>query len=426
MVSDVEQVLERISTDRFRWVDIQYTDMLGFLKVVTVPAKSLDTSSFKEGVFAVDRKSLLYENGDHVALIPDPASFAVIPWEPSTVRFIASASTPKDPRNILEKLASKDLKHVFSLGSEIDFYIMDAMVTDSSKFSYGAYFDARELAMSQYDGELQQDARRFETMNADLGRSIRLQVADYADLCGVEVLGMHHERGRLQHEIALGPAPLLKAADDFVTIKHIAKNSAMLVGAMATFAPKISDTEPMSELHVNVSAWKSSENIFLDMGGGKALSQTGYYFLAGLADHMRALSAFLLPSTLSYKDLSHVDRLKAMGNIVRIPAPLKGEMDKRVEYRLADPTVNPYLAYAALIAAGQDGIAKKMSFDDKRESVPPRSLAESLSSLLSDHDFLKGVLNEDALHLYIELKERDIKEAHSRATGFEITRYQNI
>jgi len=426
MASTVEDVLERINADKYRWVDIQYTDVLGNLKTVTIPAKSLDTASFREGAIAVDRKSLLYEEGDHVALIPDPSSFAVIPWEPSTVRFIASASAPLDPRSILEKMVSKDQKQTFFIGSEIDFYIMDAMVTDASKFSYGAYFDARELAVSQYDGRLERPARRFETMNADLGRAVRLQIGDYADLCGVDVVALHHESGRLQHEIALGRAPLLKAADDFMTVKHLTKNSAMLVGAMATFAPKISDSEPMSEVHINVSAWKEGENKFLDAEEGKPLSQMGYYFLAGIVDHMRALSAFLLPSTLSYKDLTRAERLKAMGAVVRIPAPLKGEADKRVEYRLADPTINPYIAYAAFVAAGLDGISKKLSFDSKKEVVPPRSLAESLSSLLSDHDFLKGIMSDDALHTYIELKENDINEVHSRLSGFEMTKYQNI
>ncbi|MEM3364678.1 MAG: glutamine synthetase family protein [Candidatus Micrarchaeia archaeon] len=422
----VESVLERINADRYRWVDIQYTDFLGFLKTVTIPARHLNTDSFKEGIFSVDRKSVSYTEGDSVTLIPDPDTFAVIPWEPSTVRLIASTTSPADPRNALSKLISKDQKLSYSIGSEIDFYIVDAMVTDSSKFSYGAYFDARELAMSQYDGEFQQAARRFETMNADVGRAIRLQVGDYADLCGIDVSALYHEKGRLQHEIALGPVPALKAADNVMSIKHIAKNAAMLVGAMATFAPKISDSEPMNELHINVSAWKDGENVFLDMDSGKPLSQTGHYFLAGIADHMRALSAFLLPSTLSYKDLTNVEKLKGMGKVYRVPFPLHGESDKRVEYRLADPTANPYLAYAAVIAAGQDGINKKLSFDDKRELMPPRSLAESLSSLLSDHDFLKGVFSDEMLHLYVELKEKDIKESYSRTSGFEITRYQNI
>ncbi|MCX8200161.1 MAG: glutamine synthetase beta-grasp domain-containing protein [Candidatus Micrarchaeota archaeon] len=423
---NIEGVLERINADRYRWVDIQYTDFLGFFKTVTIPAKSLDTDSFKEGVFSVDRKSVSYTDGDSVTLIPDAGTFAVIPWEPSTVRFIASTTSPVDPRNTLGKLLSRDQKLAYSIGTEVDFYIVDAMVTDSSKFSYGAYFDARELAMSQYDGEFQQGARRFETMNADVGRAIRLQIGDYADLCGVDVAAMHHEKGRLQHEVALGAVPALKAADNLMTVKHLAKNAAMLVGAMATFVPKISDSEPMSELHINISAWKGGENAFFDMESGKPLSQAGYYFLAGIADHMRALSAFLLPSTLSYKDLTNVEKAKGLGKVYRIPFPLRGERDKRIEYRLADPTANPYLAYAALLAAGQDGISKKLSFDDRREVMPPRSLAESLSSLLSDHDFLKGVLSDDALHLYVELKEKDIKESYSHTSGFEITRYQNI
>ncbi len=427
MAADANTVIDKINADRYRWVDIHYTDILGYMKCVTIPARNLEPSSFKEGIITVDRNSMFYEGGDYVKLIPDADTFAVIPWEPSTVRLIASADSPLDPRTLLSKTKELEakLKLSFEVGAEIDFLVMDSLVTDNSHFSYGAYFDGRELTMSQYDGEIELGSRRFQTMNADVGRAIRLQVGDYADLTGVEVVSMHHEKGRLQHEIALGSAGLLKAADDFVTVKHLTKNAAMLVGAIATFVPKLSNYEPMNEVHLNMSAWKGDENAFLDLGG-EPLSKTGYYFLAGVMDHARALSAFLLPSTLSYKDIVHVEKVMALGNVVRIPPALKGEYDKRVEYRLADPTINPYMAYAAIVAAGADGIAKKLSFDDKKEIAPPRSLAESLSALLSDHDFLKGVFSDELLHMYIDLKEREIKEVSSKVGPFEVMRYQNI
>jgi glutamine synthetase len=262
-------------------------------------------------------------------------------------------------------------------------------------------------------------------MNGDLGRAIRLQIGDYADMTGIDVNALHHETGRMQHEIALSPAPILKAADDFVTIKHLTKNAAMLVGAVASFAPKYSNNEPMNSVHVNVSGWKNDENGFLDMSG-EPLSKQGYYFLAGIADHSRALSAFLLPSTLSYKELVQVETMKVMNGIVRIPRAIKGEADKRIEYRLSDPSINPYLAYAAIVAAGVDGITKKLTFEEGKEIAPPRSLAESLSALLSDSDFFSGVFGDEIVHTYVELKEREIKEVSSKMTGFEMAKYLNI
>ncbi|MEM0438061.1 MAG: glutamine synthetase family protein [Candidatus Micrarchaeia archaeon] len=426
-MSDATKVIERINADRYRWIDIQYTDMLGHFKSITLPARMLEAQSFKEGVITVDRNSVLYEYGEDVVLTPDPSTFAIIPWEPSTVRLIASTNAPNDPRTILGKAQALEqkLKLGFRIGSELDYYLLDSMITDASKFSYGAYFDSRELPVSQYDGEFEKGMRRFQTMNGDIGRAVRLQIGDYADLTGVEVYSMHHEKGRMQHEVALAPAPLLKAADDFVTIKYLAKNSAMLVGAIASFAPKLMNEEPMSKAHVSISAWKADDNVFLDMGGER-LSKEGTYFMAGLADHARALSAFMLPSTASYKEQVHIDRMRALDGVVKVPKAIRGEVDKRIEYRLADPSLNPYIAYAALLAAGADGISKKLAFDDSKDVAPPRSLAEALSALISDSDFLAPIFGEEFIHAYVELKEREIKEQSSRMTSFEVSRYQNV
>jgi glutamine synthetase len=162
-MADANKVLERINSERYRWVDIQYTDILGFFKNVTIPTRSLDVASFKEGAVTVDRNSVLYDTGDSLTLTPDPETFAVIPWEPSTVRLIANTNSPLDPRQLLIKtkeLESK-AKLTFHLGSEVDFYVMDSLITDNSHFSYGAYFDSRELTMSQYGGE-------FEKVIADI------------------------------------------------------------------------------------------------------------------------------------------------------------------------------------------------------------------------------------------------------------------
>ncbi len=424
---DASKVLDQINADRYRWVDLQYTDVLGFFKTVTIPSRNLDVDSFKVGGAVIDNYSMFYDSGEHLPLIPDPNTYAVVPWEPSTVRLIARTNSPYDPRNLLSNAQDLGKKHKisFELGTEMDFYIMDSLVTDVSHFSYGAYMDSREIAMSQYDGEFEHGSRRNQTLNADIARGIRLQIGDYADLTGVDVRSLTHEKGRMQQEVALSPNSPLKAADDFASVKHLTKNAAMLVGAIATFAPKVSNNEPMSEAHINFSGWKGDDNIFMDLSG-KQLSDTGYYFLAGLMDHIRSLSAFLLPTTLSYKDAVHIEHIRAFNNLVRIPLAIQGESDKRIEYRFADSSINPYLAYSALIAAGVDGINKKLSFDEGKEVSTPRSLAESLSSLLSDHDFLKNIFSDEFLHMYIDLKEREIKEVSSRISGFELAKYQNI
>jgi glutamine synthetase len=159
---------------------------------------------------------------------------------------------------------------------------------------------------------------------------------------------------------------------------------------------------------------------------GKKLSDMGEHFTAGLMEHINSLSAFLLPSTLSYKRMSHLDNIKIFNRILRMPTPIFGEEDKRIEYRMADPSMNPYLGYSAIMCAGLDGIKKKMTIDEKKIVRPPTNLTESLSSLMEDSEYLNKVFNSDFIHNYIELKENEVKEKSSKVNVNEITRYLNI
>jgi glutamine synthetase len=423
-----DEALEKILEDRFRWIDICYTDVMGNFKIVTIPSKKLSNTNFKEGVASIDHESMFYTEGEHITLIPDSNSYAPIPWEPSTARFIASSNNQNDPRNILTKasqLFEKETKSSLKIGSEVDFYLVDTLLISNEDKNMGITYDSRELNMNLYKGEMSNAMRRYQSVNGDLGRSIRMQVGEYAEIMDVNINSHNHEKGRIQHEIAMEKEHILKAADDMLSIKYITKNSSMIVGAITSFSPMISDSEPSNKVHINMSAWQKNENKFASLEGEK-LSETGYYFAAGIMEHINSLSAFLLPSTLSYKKMSHVDNIKVFNRIMRLPTPLFGEEDKRIEYRLADPSMNPYLGYSAIMLAGLDGIKKKMNFDEKKVIRPPTNLTESLSSLMQDSEYLQKAFSDNFINNYIELKENEVKEKSSKINVSEVTKYLNI
>ena len=420
-MSSVEKVLERIGMEHYRWLDIQYVDVFGFLKRITIPASKVDKESFKEGILTVDHEQVFHAEGDPLVLIPDPETFAVVPWEASTVRMVAHTDSPMDPRKRLKEF--KDAKK-FKVGSEVDFYVVDALVAEDNKNSSGIFIDSRELATSQYNGVFEREYLRHQTMNGDLSRSVRMQISDYCDLMGIGIYSHTHEKGRMQQEIALEPMDVLYAADSFVGLREIAKNTAMMVGAFAVFAPKINNYEPRNEAHINVSMWKGKSNLFLDLEG-KPISEEGMYFLGGIYDHIASLSAFLLSTPMSYKELigSSDQPLK---NVLRIPRAFKGESDKRVELRWGDSAMNPYLAYLAVLSAGLDGIKNKIAFPNPKEITLPNNLEEALEAVMSDHKYLKDSMGDDLLHSYVDAKEREVYEMNKRISSFEITKYENI
>lgn len=423
-----EEALEKIVEDRFRWIDICYTDMKGIYKNLTVPSRKLSNRNFKEGITSIDHESLLYVEGEHLALIPDANTYAPIPWEPSTARFIANTNSPHDPRNILSnasKLFEKETKAQIHIGAELDFYLLDTLLVTNEDKNMGIAYDSRELTMNVYKGEVGNIMRRYQTGNGDIGRSIRMQVGEYSEIMDIDISSHNHEKGKIQHEIALDKQNALKAADDFVSVKYVTKNSSLIVGAVTSFIPMISDTEPPNKVHINMSAWQKNENKFMSLEG-KKLSDMGAYWTAGIIEHINSLSAFLLPSTLSYNRMSHVDNLKVFNRIMRIPTPLFGDEDKRLEYRLADPSMNPYLGYSALICAGLDGIKKKKTFDEKKVVRPPVNLKESLTSLMEDSEYLEKIFGGEFINNYIELKENEIKENSSKVNINDISKYLNI
>ncbi len=269
------------------------------------------------------------------------------------------------------------------------------------------------------------------------------------DYFGVKCLVHHHEVASSQCEINMIPGDPIVTADNIMTLKYVVRNIAKKYGRVATFMPKPIFADNASGMHVHVSLWSGSKNLFYDSSDDYAeLSQTGRCFIGGLLEHARSLSAITSPTTNSYKRLvpgyeAPVYLAWSRGNrsaAVRVPIYQKGEdKSKRIEYRPPDPFCNPYLALSGILLAGLDGIKKKIEpgdpVDENIYSMPaekraslgiralPRNLWAAAEELRSDNEYLKPAFTSDVIDKIIEKEEKYIKELEMRPHPYEFQLY---
>jgi glutamine synthetase len=264
----------------------------------------------------------------------------------------------------------------------------------------------------------------------------------------------HHEVATAgQCEIDIMYDHMTNSADAAQSYKYVIKNVAQKYGKVATCMPKPIAMDAGSGMHVNVSLWKDKENAFFDPDDEIELSQIGRYFCGGIINHAKALSAICNPTTNSYHRLVPGYEAPAYiawsaGNrsaIVRVPKHLKGKEYaklKRLEFRAPDPSSNPYLVFAAVTAAGMDGIKKKMDPGDQvRDDIfkmtksdrakrgigtLPRNLSEALDELESDRKFLSPIFTNDVIDKIIELERRDQREIAIRPHPHEFYLYFDV
>jgi len=282
---------------------------------------------------------------------------------------------------------------------------------------------------------------------------IRREAAEVLeDYFGFTIEAHHHEVATAgQSEINFKYSTLVKSADNVVTFKYVLRNIAAKHDKLATFMPKPLVGDNGSGMHTSISLYRGQENLFYDPDDDYAeLSQLGRYFVGGLLEHARALSAIVSPTVNSYRRLvpgyeAPVYLAWSRGNrsaCVRVPIYFKGNPNKRIEYRPPDPSCNPYLAFAALLMAGLDGKKKKIDPGDpvdeniylmspeKRRQLGikelPGSLWEALEELKSDNDLLKPVFTNNVLEKYLKLKEKEWKTVNMYTPPIEYHLYFNI
>jgi len=465
-------VVEHIRSRGIKLVDIQFTDVPGRLQHFTVPSSSVVDGGLYSGFSKVDGSSIrgfLDISGSDAVAVPDPATFAVIPWRESAARLIAdvymggAGRLERDPRHVAQRAESylrESLGFSWSFwGPEMEFFIFDD-VRFGQDVNYGYYF------VDSIEGEW--NTGREERPN--LGYKLRCKEGyfpvpphdSYQDLrsemvltmlkAGIQVEVHHHEVATGgQAEIDMKFDTLTRMADKCMMYKYIVKNVARRHGKVVTFMPKPLFRDNGSGMHTHQSLWKDDVNLFYDPKGYASLSELARYYIGGLLAHAPALMAFCAPTTNSYKRLvpgyeAPVNLVYSMRNrsaAVRIPVYSENPKSKRLEFRPPDCSCNPYLAFAAMLMAGLDGIERRLdpgppvdknTYDLSPEEAKnlrtlPKSLEEALEALEKDHEFLLkgGVFTRDVLEVWVRYKrEKEILPIALRPHPYEFHLYFDL
>ncbi|MEI6231150.1 MAG: type I glutamate--ammonia ligase [Actinomycetes bacterium] len=451
MFKNADEVLQYIREEDVKFVDVRFCDLPGVMQHFNVPAQGLDVSFFTEGQM-FDGSSIRGFQAIHesdMKLVPDVTTAYLDPFRvEKTLNINFSIRDPftdeaysRDPRNVAAKaeayLKATGIADTIYFGPEAEFYIFDD-VRFETKQNAGYYFiDSIEGAWNT--GRVEEGGNLGYKTRYKGGYFPVPPVDHYADLrdamvialqeVGLEVERSHHEVGTGgQSEINYRFDTLLAAADQVMAFKYVIKNVAWAAGKTVTFMPKPLFGDNGSGMHCHQSLWKNGDPLFYDELGYAGLSDLARWYIGGLLKHAPSLLAFTNPTVNSYHRL--VPGYEAPVNLVysqrnrsaciRIPITGSNPKAKRIEFRVPDPASNPYLAFAAMLMAGLDGIKNKIEPPtpvdkdlyelppDEAASIPqvPASLSEVLDALEADHDYLLegGVFTPDLIETWIEYK----------------------
>ena len=470
-MSTPRDVLKMLADGGYEFVDLRFSDLPGQIQHFTVPVSEVTEESFEEG-FGFDGSSIrgfqAIQESDMI-LVADPATAVDDPFRdrPTLILYcfvrdpITGQPYEKDPRYIAHKaeahLKGTGVADTSYWGPEAEFYILDSARFDQD-YNSGFYeVDSVEGAWNSGADEPGGNLAYkpgfkegyFPVPPTDHYQDLRSEMAARLIAAGIDVEVQHHEVGTAgQAEIDIRYDTLLKMADKVTLFKYIVKNTAWMYGKTVTFMPKPIFQDNGSGMHSHQSLWLDGKPLFYDEEGYAGLSDTARYYIGGLLQHAGALLAFAAPTTNSYRRL--VPGFEAPVNLVysqrnrsaavRIPVYSRKPATKRIEFRCPDPSANPYLAFAAMLMAGLDGIANKIDpgppvdkdlYDLEPEElaeVPsvPGSLEEALAALEADHEFLLAgdVFTEGLISDWIAYKKaREVDAVRLRPHPWEFRLY---
>ena len=442
MADLIGKVIEKMNEKKIKFARLQFVDIHGIPKNISIPFKSdediedmfydgmlFDGSSI-EGFAEIQESDLLMK--------PDPATFSSLPWRPEesgACRFICDIYTADgkpfdgDPRTILRRSLDKikDKGYEYNIGPEPEFFIVD-------QDEEGNYIPHDE-------------AGYFDVEPIDKGTNFRRKLAVDLEELGFEVEASHHEVAPGQNEIAFKFDKALKTADAVITFKQAIKAIVDNMGYMVTFMPKPFFGVSGSGMHCHQSLFKNGENLFADENSETGLSQKALYFMGGLLKHSPALSAVVAPTVNSYKRLVPgyeapvyvAYGLKNRSALIRIPAA-RGK-GTRIEYRSPDPSCNPYLAFAAMLEAGLDGIKNKIDpgepaefniyeltkeeLENKGIKLLPASLWEAYHAF-EENETIKNSLGSHISEKFLESKYKEWDEYRIQVFGYEQKKYMGL
>jgi len=470
-MAEPSTVLEFAKEHGVKILDLRFTDIPGLWHHVSYPIAHLTEQAFEDGV-GIDGSSIRGWAGIHesdMLLKPDPNFYLLDPFtETPTLVLVCDVVDPvtkqrydRDPRHIARKaelyLSSTSIADTAYFGAEAEFFIFDNVRFDQREQHGFYYIDAdegrwnsgRELNNLGYRPRYREGY--FPVPPTDHYQDLRSEMMLTMQACGLDVECHHHEVASAgQTEIDLKFDSLVRSADKMLLYKYVVKNAAKRRGKTVTFMPKPIFGDNGNGMHTHQSLWKSNQPLFA--GDGYAgLSQLALWYVGGLIKHGPALSAIIAPTTNSYKRL--IPGFEAPVNLTysrrnrsaacRIPMYSIAPKSKRVEFRPPDPSCNPYLAFAAMLMAGLDGIENKMDpgqpldkdmFEldpEQLSSIPsiPGSLEEALDALQRDHLFLlKGdVFTEELLRTYVDYKRsQEVDAIRQRPHPYEFALYYDI
>ncbi len=417
-----------------RFIRLWFIDVLGLLKSFSIPVSELE-SALEHGV-GLDGSSLegasRLREYDCIAH-PDPRTFQVLPWKPDSLvaRMFCDVRQPTgEPfggdsramlRRVLEQAAG--LGYTMQVGCEVEFFIFAALGANGavpSTLDDGAYFDLTPL---------------------DVGSDFRRRTIEYLERMGIPVKASHHEVAPSQHEIQLAHNDALSMADSLTTFRLAVKEAAHELGAYATFMPKPLVDHPGSGMHLHISLFKGERNTFHDPDPAEALSPAGRAFLAGVLAHAGELTAVTNQWINSYRRLATGFEApefvswtrRGASALVRVPSRRPGRAEgARFELRSPDPSCNPYMVLALVLAAGLRGLERGYelqaeSIDDEAAGAPrlPLDLREA-TDLFDESDLARETLGDRLCDVFVANKRRELADERRTVTDFDRSRYLRL
>ena len=470
MFQTPQEALNYIKENQIQIVDLKFIDMPGIWQHLSLYHDQIDETAFTDGV-PFDGSSIRgwkAINESDMTMVIDPTTAWMDPFmaEP-TISFICSIKEPRTgepysrcPRTIAQKaidyLLSTGLGDTAFFGPEAEFFIFDDVRFDQTQNSGYYYVDSIEgrwnSGKEEAGGNLGYKPRYkegyFPVAPTDTSQDMRTEMLLTMAKCGVPIEKHHHEVATGgQCELGFRFATLVQAADYLLTYKYVIKNVGKKYGKSITFMPKPLFNDNGSGMHVHQSIWKDGQPLFAgDRYAG--FSEMGLHYIGGILKHAPALLAITNPTTNSYKRLvpgfeAPVNLAYSQGNrsaSVRIPLSGTNPKAKRLEFRCPDATSNPYLAFAAMLCAGIDGIKNQIDpgepldvdiYDlspEELSKIPstPGSLEGALEALEKDHSFLteSGVFTEDFIQTWISYKlDNEVNPMRLRPHPYEFALY---
>ena len=435
-----EDIFRMVEEEDVEFIRLQFTDIFGMMKNVAVTAGQLERVLNNQCMFdgsAIEGFVRIEESDMY--LYPDWDTFEIFPWRPQqgkVARFICDVHYPDgrpfegDPRNVLKRVLkkAKNMGYTFMAGPECEFFLFHTDEEGNPStvtHEKAGYFDVGPL---------------------DYAENVRRDIVLCLEEMGFEVEASHHELAPAQHEVDLQYQEGLRTADDVTTFKMTVKNIAKRHGLHATFMPKPQEGVNGSGMHINMSLMdEAGRNLFEDPNDAAGLSRLAYSFMAGILYHMKEMVLLTNPLVNSYKrlipgyDAPNYIAWSIRSNrsaLIRIPTA-RGS-NTRIELRCPDSAANPYLALAACLAAGLDGIEKGMTpppsvdrniyamTEEEKEAAGIEALPETLKDAMTSFEnssLMREVLGDHIFSKYLEAKNREWKDFRAHVTDWEVDEY---